>query len=569
MPTVPGLVPDQAPSLQGTPEVGIATPVEAFGGAVAHAISGLGGAVEQASDKVWQRAVEFQDLKNRSEVDKADAAYMEKAGILHAQFSALQGDAATQAFPKYIQDLKDERERIGGALSNPMTQKMYDSQTLSTMGRTIFNGAGHAGQQAKVAALDAINQRQTVAAGLAANSDDPATRQAYRDKVLALEAEKARQTGTMSALPERQFIINSSLDANVIQHQAEKDPIAAADALETKRASMTEDDYNRTLAKVRTFRNAIGSTNLAEDIYNAGVKDNEQTLSLKDMQDMARTRAQKEFPDDAEYAKHAVDAVDHRWRQGVTAEQQQRWSDKQTIAGAQLAGASTLQQLLADPQAKAAYESLPPKDRKALTFTMNNQANDQNFTRLWGMAKSNDDATRTQFMDMDLNKEPLSESARRRLISEKDRILKNPGEDPRVWRAMSWLRGANGAQLESLGVYRRNPKSSEDFDSFVGTLDQALEDWQSQHGKPASQEDVTKKIAPLIMQSQTNKTWFGLGPAAEETKLIEPPDTFRKSAIADRVNHGDPEPTDAQIRRDYVRMMLKEKYGRSAKPSGE
>jgi len=132
MPTVPGLTPDQVPSPQGTPEVSVSTPIEAFGGAVAHAISGLGGAVEQSSDKIWQRATEFQDLQNRAEVDKADAAYMEKAGLLHAQFSARQGQDAVQAFPKYIQDLKDERERIGGTLTNQMTQKMYDSQTLST-----------------------------------------------------------------------------------------------------------------------------------------------------------------------------------------------------------------------------------------------------------------------------------------------------------------------------------------------------------------------------------------------------------------------------------------------------
>ena len=106
---------------------------------------------------------------------------------------------------------------------------------------------------------------------------------------------------------------------------------------------------------VLTSRNAIGSANMAEDIFNSGVKDGEQTLSLKEMQDMARTRAQKEFPDDAVYARHAVDAMDHRFREGVVAENQARWSNKQIIAGAQMAGANTLQKLLADP---AASESL-------------------------------------------------------------------------------------------------------------------------------------------------------------------------------------------------------------------
>ena len=160
MPQVPGLVPSVAPTEGGPGPIGLDVPVDAFGGAVGHALAGLGGAVEGASDKIWQRAVDLQDLNNRAEVDRGDAKYMEEAGKLHAQFSALQGDAAQQAFPKYIEDLKSARENIRGGMSNPMTQRMYDSQTLSTMGRTIFNGAGHAGQQAKVAALDALSKRQ-------------------------------------------------------------------------------------------------------------------------------------------------------------------------------------------------------------------------------------------------------------------------------------------------------------------------------------------------------------------------------------------------------------------------
>src|ERR1700693_5242825 len=98
MPTVPLLTPSVAPTESGTPGLGIAVPVDAFGGAVGAALSHLGESVDAAGDKIWQRVVEIQGLKNQSEVDRADTDYMEKAGIIHAKFSALQGDEAQQAF---------------------------------------------------------------------------------------------------------------------------------------------------------------------------------------------------------------------------------------------------------------------------------------------------------------------------------------------------------------------------------------------------------------------------------------------------------------------------------------
>ena len=45
---VPGLVPDQTPSLGGSPEVSLGVPTDAFGGAVGHALSGLGHDIEGA-----------------------------------------------------------------------------------------------------------------------------------------------------------------------------------------------------------------------------------------------------------------------------------------------------------------------------------------------------------------------------------------------------------------------------------------------------------------------------------------------------------------------------------------
>ncbi len=60
MPQAPDLVPSVAPTTSGVAGPSVNVPVDAFGGAVGHALSGLGSAVETASDRIWERAVQIQ-----------------------------------------------------------------------------------------------------------------------------------------------------------------------------------------------------------------------------------------------------------------------------------------------------------------------------------------------------------------------------------------------------------------------------------------------------------------------------------------------------------------------------
>src|SRR5258708_32217172 len=186
MPQVPGLVPTASPSSGGTPELSINASPDAFGGAVGHALSGLGNALEGAGDKIWQRAMEMQNLQNETDAKNADADYMMKAGQLHADFSALEGTQAKEAFPKYMEDLQGLRTEIRDGMKNPMAQKMYDSSSLSTMGRTIFNGAGHAAQQMKVASNNASSARvDQMVNGIESNPTDDVTYDRYTSAIRA------------------------------------------------------------------------------------------------------------------------------------------------------------------------------------------------------------------------------------------------------------------------------------------------------------------------------------------------------------------------------------------------
>src|SRR5229473_766113 len=186
MSQAPDLTPSVAPTTSGVAGPSLAVPTDAFGGAVGKALEGLGSAVETGSDRIWQRAVELQNLNNETEAKSADADYMMKAGMEHANFSSLEGNAAKAAFPGYMQKLKDLRQEARDGLSNPMAQKMFDASSLSVMGRTIFNGAGHAAQQTKVAASNASQARvDQMSDGIGANPTDELTYQRYTRGIAA------------------------------------------------------------------------------------------------------------------------------------------------------------------------------------------------------------------------------------------------------------------------------------------------------------------------------------------------------------------------------------------------
>ena len=156
MPQVPySGAPTVAPQLDPTPRYTADVSPDMFGANIGQAISRLGATSDQVGNEIFARGLAMQDLANHSEAQQADADYMQKAGELHADFSSKQGKDAVDAYPQYIQDLAQTRKDIGAGLSNPMAQKLYDGQSLSTYGRTVFNGAGHAATQNKVYALSA------------------------------------------------------------------------------------------------------------------------------------------------------------------------------------------------------------------------------------------------------------------------------------------------------------------------------------------------------------------------------------------------------------------------------
>lgn len=579
MPQVPYTgVQSVAPQLDPTPRFSVDATPAAFGVNVAQAVEGLGKTVDGVGNELFTRGLAMQDLANHSEAQTADAQYMEAAGKIHADFSALQGKDAVDGYPKYIQDLKDARKGISDGMSNGMSQKMFDASSLGTLGRTIFNGAGvaaAANKQYAISSNSAQIQQQIDIASTSGNPDDVA---AARAKIKGLANESASLKGLDPATADEQSkTINSSLDFNVIQQTARTQPIRAREILEERRSSMTAKDYDRAQTVVDNANRAVGSVNIAQQVINNHVGDDgKPDTSFENMQKEAEGLAEKQAPDDTLMVKHTTDALKGLYNQKIYADKQFKWDNSQTVDAAIQNGVTDIQQLRAsDPKVADAIDNLPKSEQLKLPARINayNAARDrvgsqESLTRLTGL-RNND-------VESFLNTDPtdpalkLNQPQQREVMGWQQQDKKNQNSDPRVNRAMTWLRDSRGGELAALGVFHRDAKNPEDYDHMTGTLSSALDLWQQSHGKPAEYKDVVDTIGPQIIQSRAVPgAWWGSSqePFFKPDVNSDEYKNFVAKTTRDVTDGGGIAPTDEQIDRAYTRMQLLKLYPTKTKGS--
>lgn len=265
-------VPQVQPTSQGIAEPSVNPPPAAFGVGIAESVSNLGKAMESSADRLFARAISIQQMNNETEAREADANYMIQAGKLHADFSALAGKSAQDAFPKYQEDLNNLRQDIRKSLSNPMAAKMYDSSSLSTMGRTIFNGAGHAAQQNKVwqGQVSAAQHKAWMDQVLSNPDDVPMFGGALDNAKNTAIADSVRNgnspddDATKLLVKQRQSEIWSSK----IEGLARRDPKSAKELMEEalKREYILGQDYEKLSPKVDTMLHSVVSRNVSDSV---------------------------------------------------------------------------------------------------------------------------------------------------------------------------------------------------------------------------------------------------------------------------------------------------------------
>ena len=150
-------------------------------------------------------------------------------------------------------------------------------------------------------------------------------------------------------------------------------------------------------------------------------------------------------------------------------------------------------------------------------------------------------------------------------------MAKHPTDDARVTSALGILRDARGTELETLNVMKRTSKNKDDYDHFVGALQEALQIWQDDHsGKRPTNEEVRDIIGPQIIKTQYTKdgTYFGsywptTEPAFREYQrpsFADIPDSFKQTVLNDVKKAGWAEPTEAQLVQAYARVQFLKFY---------
>ena len=466
-------VPTVAPSEAPTPGFRLNTPEGAFGGGVAGATQGLGQSISSTGNELFGRAIAMQQLANESEAREADSNYMVAAGDLHAKYNSLQGKAAVDAYPEYTKNLKELRVKMRDGLSSQISQKMFDAQSLGTMGRSIFNGAGHAASETKKYAIGTVTAQMELDAKSV--DDTPNDEALFKDKLKRVQ-DGARELSALQGLgpgsPQEQALMlkaTSKLWAQRLVGQSRTAPFEAAKALDANKTMMTQDDYLRVDGVVRTQGRAVGSANIANQVYNPD-------KTLKDMEDDAKAEAKRLAPDDPLLAQAATSAVQQKYNQDKHATASEKASNEQTVLMAIQRGVKNDQELLADPTVAAAYNALPPNStlrKKPLNYQITTYNNDRdqeeqnkNLMRLRGLAK-NDPAG---FLNTDIQDLKLNQGQRNEVLVLRDKVIKQAGGDVRVQHAMMDLRGARAAELNALKIYKRDPNVPEDYDKFTGMI---------------------------------------------------------------------------------------------------
>jgi hypothetical protein len=578
MPQVPySGVPDVAPQDTPLPRYTADTPVAAFGGATAHALTELGSSFSKDGDELFARADAMQQLKNHSEAQEAAAKFMENAGDIHAKLGSMQGKDAVDYYANgFKTDLETARKNIRDNLSNPMAQKLFDSESLSTVGRTMFNGAGIAATANKAYAINSVESQIKNEHDLAATSDNPKDVAIAKQRISSLSAQRGVLKGEdPESVDQYTKTINSSLTLNVIKQTARTEPSKAESILAENRSSMTSEDYDRARTVIDNTQRAVGSVNIAQKIITSHIGDDgKPDVSFEVMQREAEAEAKRVSPTDALMQKHTVDALKGLYNQKIYADKQFKWENSQTVDAAIQNGVKNIQELRAsDPKVAEAIDNLPKSEQLKIPARINaynsakdKVANQESLTQIAGLR--NNDVESFLNLDPTDPKLHLSQTQQREVMGWQTQDKKNQNGDPRVNRALTWLRDSRGGELAALGVYHRDAKNPEDYDHMTGTLQSALDLWQQTNGKPASYDDVVNKIGPQVIQSRSVPGRFW----GNNVEPFYKPDTnsteyknFTAKVTKDVTDAGQPAPSEAEIDRAYTRVQLMKLYPGKAK----
>lgn len=558
-------VPTVSPTTQGAPSLRVAVPGAAFGTEVAQAIGTFGKTLENSGNELFGRAVAMQQLNNESEAKDADAKYMIEAGKLHADYSALEGKAAVDAYPKYVENLEGLRQQYRTNLSNDMSRRMFDSASLSTMGRTIFNGAGHAATENKRYAIGTSNALIDAKIDQAYHSPMEGIQGSLVDIEREIRETQSPLAGWSKEQEDEEVRkAQSKLLSNRIIGLARTKPLEAKEMFEQNIGALHGPDVDKVQKAVDLQLNITGSRVIEQKI-NADLRDDPmgENKSLQDRLAEADREAAKIAPDNAAFRDYLRSRVETTYRTSRMVKRETDQENQEKVQAGLQQGVKNIDELRALPGVGPAFDALPKKEQNAIPRQIEryNAAKDQAGQQqtYWGL-KGQAESDPLGFQNVDITKENLSQAQMKELWNLQRAKRKDAAADPRITHAMQILR----PMVYAAGV---NPRDDMDkYNQFLGALQDQLTEATTKDGKPPDAKKINEIGARLLQQQHSPEFWFSgstdfmfqLPTPAKEAEVIKADPKWQSLGIT---------PDDNMIHRIYVRKLYKDLYGGA--PSAE
>lgn len=519
MPIAPGLTPTVAPT-GFAPEVNLPVPVDAFGGAVGRALEGLGSAVEQGSDRIWQRAMEMQGIRNETEAKQGDAQFAIQSAKLRAEFLNKEGlNASSEALSQHYQDLENLRTQIRGSLSNPAAQRMYDGSSLGFMSRELFSAAAHSSQQLKVAAVQAADARiQNAKVNSGNNPDDPISQQRNENIIRSENRAKGKYLGS------EQDTIDASINKDLSEKNShhitavsKTNAIKAQALLDEARKSGSVNDRDAEMLQntVTAEYRRQGSKFYADKVLGDRREGEDMDKNENDYINEAIGLAKDQIAKDPALEDWIRSRVSTEYRRQIGVERDSQLQAYQIVQGAMNTANSegvlptNPEQLYAvDPRVEGAWSKLRETQKKDFLRALGVNAlghrvvpTEENIRRygvLKGMAETDPD----KFLTIDVASENMPFAWRKELAGLQAAKTKDPSTDPRVLNALRVL----GRDPDFAGISKK--QTPEDYANFVGALQGAIAARQADTKAALKDDDIQKIGARVLRDIAVTKGWL-------------------------------------------------------------
>lgn len=573
---------------------------------VGAALASTGRDIQGAGNEIFNRALAIKHVENQTAATDAHAQYMMQSAKMEEDYHSKLGTAASGSLDAYMKGLGDERAKIEATLPNPEAQHMFHEESMRTFGRAVFYGAHHAKQQGQAAFLGALKAQQELdIADIFQKGTDQPDFQRRLDEALKTQRETINQLeiGTSKG-PQAELALRKVTDKYYgawISGVGKTDPTTAMKMLEEAVSGDTPKIMPNTYSQlkgtleersVRVATRAEADREMDNLLKKQAEDKDAPEKPLMDMIKDATERLPERMRDDPTAKQMLSDRLTSDWNKHQVSIKNQMSNTYESLAGLLYdkdgnSRRNIEEVFAAKPEAETWYDSLPKttgpysqkKFRDLLTSERDRRIDpyesERNLEVIRGMA-SGTLQDREKLMDMNIWDPNLkmNKAERDKAVALRNKLRANPNADPRVSRAMEWLKSSFPTQMDALGISKL-PKDSVELYQFRGSLETAIETWEDEHDniKP-TKEEFLKHIAPQIFRE---KTWHFYNPFSWGTPVEEPyyrreaTDEYKDRFIGEyKEQSGGIEPSPDEIHMGYQRELWRKYYqGKSqTKPPG-